>query len=105
VSLRELCMLGALWLVGCRQEFNVTFDAAPPPSIETNFDRLSTVLASIPKTGAALLYEGLPSDFWEPELLLQELARAKTIRLHGYPLYEEPLTMQGTDGEQLTGLR
>ena len=104
MSLRGMFVLVALWLVGCRQEVKVAFDTTPPPPIETNFDRLPTVLAGIPKTGAALLYEGLPSEFWEPEALVQELARAKTIKLHGYPLYEELLAWQGTDGEQLTAL-
>ena len=104
VFLRELFVLAALCLVGCKQEVKVVFDAAPPPPIETNFDRLPTVLAGIPKTEASLLYEGLPSEFWEPELLVQELARTKTIKLHGYPLYEELLALQGTDGEQFTAL-
>lgn len=104
MSLRGLFVLAALWLVGCKQEIKVTFDAAPPPPIETKFDRLPTVLAGIPKTGVALLYEGLPSEFWEPESLVQELARAKTIKLHGYPFYEELLALQGTDSEQLAAL-
>ncbi|MBC7815521.1 MAG: hypothetical protein IAG10_01320 [Planctomycetaceae bacterium] len=104
MSLRGLFVLAALWLVGCKQEVKVAFDITPPPPIETNFDRLPTVLAGIPKTGVALLYEGLPSDFWEPQLLEQELARTKTVRLHGYPFYEELLAWQGADGEQLTAL-
>lgn len=104
MSLRVLFVLAGLWLVGCKQEIKVAFDLTPPPPIETNFDRLPTILVGIPRTGAALLYEGLPSGFWEPQLLEQELARTKTIRLHGYPLYEEPLVTQGADGEQLTEL-
>ncbi len=104
VSLRGLIVLCVVWLVGCKQEVKVTFDAAPPPAIETNFNRLQTVLAGIPKTGVALLYEGLPSEFWEPESLVQELSRAKTIKRHGYPFYEELLAMQGTDGEQFTAM-
>lgn len=104
MSLRGLFVLAVLWLVGCKQEIKVAFDAAPPPPIETNFDRLPMVLAGIPKTGVALLYEGLPSEFWEPESLVQELARTKTIKLHGYPLYEELLALQETDGEQFTAL-
>ena len=104
VSLRRLFVLTALWLVGCGQDVKVAVDLTPPPPIETNFDRLPTVLAGIPKAGVALLYEGLPSDFWEPLLLEQELARKKTIRLHGYPFYDELLEWQGTDGEQITAL-
>lgn len=104
MSLRGLLVLTVLWLIGCKQEIKVAFDGAPPPPITTNFDRLPTVLAGIPKTGAALLYEGLPSEFWEPESLVQELARAKTIKLHGYPFYEEQLAFHEADGEQFTAL-
>ncbi len=104
MSLRGLFVLAALWVVGCRQEIKVEFDGVPPPPIETNFDRLPTLLAGIPKTGVSLLFEGLPSVFWEPQLLEQELARTKTIKLHGYPFYEELLALQETDGEQITAL-
>ena len=102
--LRCLFMLSALWLVGCKQEIKVAFDGVPPPPIEKTFDRLPTVLAGIPKTGDLRLYEGLPSDFWEPELMEQELKWKKTIRLHGYPVYEELLALQETDGEQFTAM-
>ena len=104
MSLRGLIVLTALWFIGCKQEIKVEFDGAPPPPIETNFDRLPTIPDAIPKAGVALLYEGLPSEFWEPELLVQELARKKTIKLHGYPFYEEQLAFQETDGEQFTAL-
>ncbi len=70
MPLCRLFVLAVLWLVGCKQEIKVEFDGAPPPPITTNFDRLPTVLAGIPKTGVALLYEGLPSEFWEPESLV-----------------------------------
>lgn len=104
MSLRGLFVLAALWLIGCKQETKVVFDGVPPPPIEKNFDRLPTVLAGIQKTGDLRLYEGLPSDFWEPELLEQELKRTKTIKLYGYPLYEDQLALQETDGEQFTAL-
>lgn len=104
MDLRWFIVLVPLWLAGCTQEGNVSFNLMPPPPIDTNFDRLPTVLEGIPKTGAAVLYEGLPSDFWEPQLLEQELARKKTVRIHGYPFYEELLAWQETDREQLTEL-
>lgn len=99
-----LIVLIALVFVGCKQEVNVVFDAAPPPPIETDFDRLPIILSGIPKTGELSLFEGLPSEFWEPQLMEQELARTKTTMLHGYPLYKEQLTIQGSDGEQLTAV-
>ncbi len=97
-------LLAVLLFAGCKQETKVPLIGAPPPPIETNFDQLQTVLAVIPKMGEVLLYEGLPSDFWEPELVEQELKSKKTTKLHGYPLYEELLAIQGSDGEQFTTL-
>ena len=48
-----------------------------------------------------MLYRGLPSEFWEPELRAQELIKTKTIKLHGYPFYEEPIPIQGADAEPI----
>ena len=88
-------LLTALLFVGCESKLQVELEVATPPPIETNFERLPLILAGIQKTGDVRLYEGLPSDFWEPELLEQELKRKKTIRLQGYPVYEELLAIQG----------
>ena len=70
----------------------------------TNFAHLPLILAGIPKSSDISLYEGLPSEFWEPELLERELKEKKTIKLHGYRFYEELITMDGTDAEHLTAL-
>jgi hypothetical protein len=51
-----------------------------------------------------MLHEGLPSEFWEPELRERELTQKKTIKLHGYPFYDEPIALNGTDAEHLTAL-
>jgi hypothetical protein len=97
-------VLLALLCAGCGEKVPVTFDGAPPPPIATTFERLPELLAGIPTSSVPQLYEGLPSEFWEPELLLKELARAKTIRLHGHPFYEVPLAIPAADGEQVAQL-
>ena len=51
-----------------------------------------------------MLHEGLPSEFWEPELREQELNQKKTSKLHGYPFYEESIALKATDAERLTTL-
>ena len=51
-----------------------------------------------------MLYEGLPSEFWEPQLREQELNRKKTIRLHGYHSMTTGSHSRRADAEQFTAL-
>jgi len=95
------------WLVlaialggGCGSR-SVVPDEPPPPAIDTHFERLPELLAGI-QAGEVSLYEGLPDSFWEPDLRGHELKRKKTIRLHGYPFYEEKPTLKEADNQQLT---
>ena len=95
------------WLVlaialggGCGSR-SVAPDEAPPPAIAANFERLPELLAGI-QAGETSLHEGLPDAFWEPDLRGQQLKRKKTIRVHGYPFYEERLPSKEADSRQLT---
>ena len=55
--------------------------------------------------GASLtLYEGLPHQSWEGELLQKELATKKTVTIHGFPFYERPLSVAAADVEELRRL-
>jgi hypothetical protein len=49
------------------------------------------------QTLSLTLYEGLPHQTWETELLIKELATKKTIDIHGYPFYERPLRVSADD--------
>ena len=97
-------LLAATLLVGCTKGARVEVEAEQPPATDTHFENLPRVLAAIPRAGEVLLYEGLPGDFWEPQLRERELKRKKTIKLHGYPFYEELLALEGTDAAQFTAL-
>ena len=95
------------WLVlaialcaGCGPR-SVVPDEPPPPAIATSFERLPELLAGI-QGGEVSLYEGLPDAFWEPDLRAKHLKQKKTIRLHGYPFYEERPTLKDADSRQLT---
>jgi hypothetical protein len=99
------------WLVlylalvaGCSQASHVEIPYEPPIKTDANFANLPRILAAIPKSGSTRLYRGLPSEFWEPELRAQELSRAKTVRLHGYPFYEESIPIPEVDAGRLTAL-
>jgi cytochrome c553 len=50
------------------------------------------------------LYEGLPHQTWEPEVLAKELATKKTIVRHEFPFYERPLPVAAGDVEALRRL-
>ncbi len=50
------------------------------------------------------LYEGLPHQTREQDLLKQELAEKKVIRLRGFPFYERPLAISPDDSRILREL-
>jgi hypothetical protein len=98
-----------LWLAvtlfaGCTARPEVAVEEEPPPATDTNFDRLADILGGISSAGEVLLYEGLPSEFWEPELRARELRQKETVRLQGYPFYDEAQQMPATDAAALTVL-
>ena len=101
---RRSLILSVVVLAGCAQQANVEVEQEQPKPVSTDFKRLPSVLKVIPKTEEVVLYEGLPSDFWEPELREREASRKSTIRLHGYPFYDEPLALRPGDVEQVTAL-
>ena len=98
---RHWLMLICALLVGCSRG---PIDNEPPPPTDTSFDRLPAILAGLSSAGEVLLYEGLPSEFWEPELRQRELGEKETIKLHGYPVHEETMQIQETDAGRLTAL-
>ncbi len=100
---RRWLMLALLMLIGCSPAAPVVVDHSPPAPADTNFERLSLALAGIRGTEVSL-YEGLPSQFWEPQLREQALLEQKTSTIHGHPFYEELLPIQKSDAQQLTAL-
>jgi hypothetical protein len=97
-------LLAATLLAGCTQAPRSDVAYSPPKPVSTDFGRLQQALEGILRPGEAVLYEGLPSEFWEPQLLEQEMSRKRTVRIQGYPFYEERLELSGGDAERLTSL-
>jgi hypothetical protein len=94
----------AALLAGCAQAPSVTLEYEQPKKTSTDFARLPAVLEGIPKSEHVMLYEGLPSEFWEPQVLERELKEKKTKRLNGYPFYDEERALEGADAERFTAL-
>jgi hypothetical protein len=90
-------------LSGCTARPDIAIEEEPPPAIDTNFDRLADVLSGI-GGGDLLLYEGLPSEFWEPQLRQKALKEEETIALHGYAVYDDARPLPAEDAGSLTSL-
>ena len=103
VNIRWLAF-SMLMLLGCTHGLELTHQDERPRKTDTKFDNLPILISGIREHGELLLYEGLPHDFWEAELLQSELRRKKTLRLYGYPFYEELLSLEKEDAEKLTTL-
>jgi hypothetical protein len=98
------CLMAAVALLdGCAQQATIDVDS-PPPVTDTNFARLSVVLAGVTSAGEVFLYEGLPSEFWEPELRARELKEKETITIRGYPFYDGTLALPAASTRPLTEL-
>jgi len=87
--------------LGCTQTPQV--EVPLPEVASTDFERLKPMLAGI-QPGEVTLFEGLPSEFWEPELRQRELKQKKTKNIHGYAVYEKPSPLPAADADQLTTL-
>jgi hypothetical protein len=96
-------VMSAVLMAGCGQR-SVVKDEPLPSAIDVRFDRLPILLAGIRQTDDVSVLEGLPDAFWEPELRGQELRRKKTVRVRGYPFYEETRKLPENDARQLTEL-
>jgi hypothetical protein len=101
---RRWLMCAAALLAGCTGATDVEVGQEPPRPVSTDFGRLPSVLEGIRKSGEVVLHEGLPSEFWEPQLREREVGRKKTTRLHGHPFYDERPALRAADAERLTAL-
>lgn len=99
--IRRCLLLIVVLLIGCAKKPPAVVDAEAPVKVSTDFNRLKSVLAGI-RPGEVQLYEGLPSNFWEPDLRERELKQKQTTRIHGQPVYIAVLELTPSDSDQLT---
>lgn len=71
---------------------------------DTNFANHKPLAEAVARAERVVLYEGLPHQFFERDLLACELATKKTVRLHGFPFYAEVLPLKEADAKELTRL-
>ncbi|MHB1558015.1 MAG: hypothetical protein ACYC61_11170, partial [Isosphaeraceae bacterium] len=101
---RRWLIVTAVVVAGCSRAPEVQVAYEPPKPVSNDFARLRTILDSVPRSGEVALYEGLPSEFWEPQLRETEATRKKTLGLHGYLFYDERLSPEESVRKQLTTL-
>jgi hypothetical protein len=94
-------------IAGCASNKDPGEDAnrVPPPiALSTNFDENKTLFSSIGKSGRITLYEGLPHQAAESELVAEEKRKKDTVTLHGFSFYRELLELQPNDLDALKAL-
>jgi hypothetical protein len=64
---------------------------------------LSPILRAIASSSGVKLFEGLPHQNFESEMLAQELASHRTVRFASFPFYEEAMEIHEDCKQQLTG--
>ncbi len=101
---RRWLILTAVLIAGCSRPPEVQVAYEPPKPVSKDFAQLRSILNELPRTGEVALYEGLPSEFWEPQLRETEAKQKKTLGLHGYLFYDEQLAPEESDRKQLTAL-
>jgi hypothetical protein len=101
---RHWLILIAALCAGCAQGPNAAVQVEQPKPISTDFKRLPLVLNGIRQFEVVVLYEGLPSEFWEPQIREQEASRTTTTRLHGYTFYDDRLALSDSDVGQFAAL-
>ncbi len=62
------------------------------------------VASEIRNAECVVLFEGLPHQGWERELLEKELRTMQTVQFHGFPFYSQPLPLTKVDAKRLTDL-
>src|SRR5262249_23293736 len=72
-------IFAAVLLVGCSRAQEPADEPGPPPVVAKDFELLPAILAGIRDPASAVLCEGLPGSFWEPELQAQELKQKPTV--------------------------
>jgi hypothetical protein len=64
----------------------------------------SRAAAAARRAESMVLYEGLPHQTWERELLERELRSKRVVRRGDFPFYAEPLPLTAADAIRLTDL-
>ena len=77
--------------------------ALPDPEAAIRAD-YQTLLACVRRSRSVILYEGLPHQTWEGDVLGTELAAKQTVQLYDFPFYAEKIGVDHDDVDDLAEL-
>ena len=83
------------------EPYNRESSGEKPEEFEKN---IKPLLAGIASAKEVSLYEGLPHQFWQKELLEQELKAQKTVTQHKFPFYSQAITPSAENVKKLAAL-
>ncbi len=89
-------------MTGCKEERAVTIQ--DPGPLESSFALYDSFAKTVGECNTLVVYEGLPHQTSESELLKKELATKETVEFVGFPFYRAPLTISGDDAVALKEL-
>lgn len=78
--------------------------AAEPKETDSTFANLGPLAAAIARADRITLYEGLPHQVSEKDLLESEIKAKKTVKHHGFAFYAGPLPLKDGDAKSLLAL-
>jgi hypothetical protein len=89
--------------------FNVAHSGDKKPTAaktepSTDLKDHEPLAALIAKADKTVLYEGLPHQMWEKDVLAKEKKEKKTIDFNGFPFYAEPIEVKDADRKECTKL-
>jgi hypothetical protein len=93
-------LLGAQTVMGRGADFAEDYPGLSGPELAV-FEKIA---AGVRNASALVLYEGLPRPTWEAEKFKKELAKKKTVRIHDFHFYKEPLPVPVSGIEPLRQL-
>lgn len=82
----------------------ISCDAIGPREVSTDFGNYKPLAAIVAKADKVVVYEGLPHQAWEGDLLEEELKAKETVKLHEFPFYAAPVKLKAGDTQALTKL-
>ena len=89
--------------------FSAVEDETPARDVSAdtpeNFEKqIKPLVAGIGKSPSVVIYEGLPHQRKEKELLARELKDKKTVKLHEFPFYAGGIQVRKEDAAKLSAL-
>jgi hypothetical protein len=96
---KVLFLVAALFVISCSSGHR-----SSGHRLETTLENHNTLATAVQESGKCILFEGLPHQLYEKNVLEKELKTKQTILREGFYFYEQPLAMSNADVKLVTDL-